>query len=199
MTVCTRFLDLCSNSAQSSQRAPSSLHVFRSGSNTTSELDGNTHISHGHLTTRQGSEQRELVDVAHVANPEDLASHLHEAAAEREVVLLVCSLHNLLSIIASGNTHGGDSIRVLGWIVRARFQSPRLHGQADTLGESVVSLPHVLHTFLQKHSQRLLEPVEKRGGRRVREIPDIVVCYHVLPREKDTRALRRFADLEGLL
>jgi len=76
-----------------------------------------------------GQQQRYLVEVAEMANPEDLPGDLVEAEAEAEVVPLPGVLDNLAAVDVGGHDGGGDRVAEPLLLLGAVLEPPRLHGQ----------------------------------------------------------------------
>ena len=70
-----------------------------------------------------GLQQRYLVEVAEMANPEDLPGDLVEAEAEAEVVPLPGVLDDLAAVDVGGHDDGGD--RVAEPLLLVQFLSPQ--------------------------------------------------------------------------
>ena len=76
-----------------------------------------------------GLQQRYLVEVAEMANPEDLPGDLVEAEAEAEVVPLPGVLDDLAAVDVGGHDGGGDRVAEPLLLLGAVLEPPRLHGQ----------------------------------------------------------------------
>ena len=76
-----------------------------------------------------GLQQRYLVEVAEMANPEDLPGDLVEAEAEAEVVPLPGVLDDLAAVDVGGHDDGGDRVAEPLLLLGAVLEPPRLHGQ----------------------------------------------------------------------
>jgi hypothetical protein len=61
-----------------------------------------THIQHRHLGSGDGSQQHQLVQVAQVSDPEQLAGNLGESRTEREIVAFEGSRDDFGAVDAAG-------------------------------------------------------------------------------------------------
>src|SRR5262245_6492195 len=75
-----------------------------------------------HLHAGERAHQREIVEVAEMADAEHLAAQLGEAGAERHVERLEDDLAQAVRVVASGHQHRGQRSRIL-----ARIERENLH------------------------------------------------------------------------
>jgi uncharacterized protein YciI len=134
-----------------------------------------------HLDAGQGSAQGKLVEVAEVADAEDLALQLREAVAERHVEVLQHHLAEGVGIVAVRHAHGGQHAAVLALVQALDLEAPGAHRPAGRLAVAGMAGKDVLHPLLHQHGNRLLETVKQVGGRRIRRIGKLEATFLPFP------------------
>ena len=131
--------------------------------------DAASRVAKRHLNAGQRAEQHQLVEIAHVADAEQLPRHLGEARAERQVVPLVGDVDDVLALDVRRHHDRADRVGVPLRRLRAQVQAPGFDRRPDALGETMMTGEHVLEAFLEQHRDRLAQAVQHRHRRRVRE------------------------------
>ena len=124
-------------------------------------------IAHRHLGAGDAAEQHQLVQVAQVADAEELAGHPGQTGAERQVVAAVGHVDHFGAVDAGRHQDGAHRIRVPFGRPRAELEAPRLDRRAGALGQPVVPREHVVEPLFEEDRERLAQTVEHRQRRRV--------------------------------
>ncbi len=163
---------------QADRRMAAPIALRRADAAARFDLDAD--IEHGHLRAGDRAEQHELVQIAQMADAEQLAGDFGEAGAEREIVALEGARDDLGAIDAFGHHDRGHGVGVPLRSGRAQLQLPALENRgAHAGGEIGMPVEHILQPLLGEHGERLAQPVHHRQRRRVREIAAGIRLHHV--------------------
>ncbi len=152
-----------------------------------------------HLGEAERADQRAIVDVAEMADAEDLAGDLAEAGAERDVVLLQRDLAEAVGVMARRHQDAGQHGRLLGRVLAEHFESPGLDRGAAGAGKALMAGKDVVEPFLVQHGDAFGEAVQHLRRRRVGEEADLVHVEHVVPRPERLGELRRLRRRQRLV
>src|SRR4051812_5884548 len=152
-----------------------------------------------HLNAGQRAHQREIVEIAKMADAEYLAGQLAEARAERHVERFQNDFANLVGIVSGRRHDRSERARVFARIRREDLESPCAHRAPGRFAVALVACENGIEAFLvEEHLERFAQPIEEIGRRRVRKVALIAVREHLVPRPvaaRQLRALRRFERL----
>src|SRR3990170_2786237 len=149
-------------------RIPTELRLGRRHSRP--ELDLDADVAHGHLGAGDGAKQHQLVQIAQMTDAEQLARHLRQPGAEREIVAAIGAIDHVGAVEAvrhHDRAHGiGMPFRLFG----AELEAPGLDCGARAGGQMAVAREHVVEPLLLEDGERLAQAVEERQGRRIGEV-----------------------------
>src|SRR5579875_851190 len=134
------------------------------------QLEGNPAEVEGQLDAGQGGKDLELVEGAQMADPEDALTQPAQPRAEGEVEPGLGEAEHVVGIAPWREDHGGQRVGALGGTLTEDLEPPGLHRTSDRPGQSRVPREHRLQPLLEEHAQRLTQPEQMEGGRRVGEI-----------------------------
>src|SRR6478672_9874422 len=113
-----------------------------------------------HLAAGERAEQRQVVAVAEMADPEHAALDLAEAGAEREVEALVDQPAHRVGVDAGRHDHAGQHRRPALRLDALDRQLPGVDGGANALGPALMAGEDVVEPLAEQHLERLVEAVE---------------------------------------
>ena len=135
-----------------------------------------------------------------MADAEELACHLGEARAERQVVAVERTRDHVRAVDAFRDHDRRDRVGVPLRGDRAQLEFPAVdHGGAGSAGEIGVALKDILQALLGEHRERFAQSVKHGQGGCVGEISRRVGLHHVGVIEVAARRIRLLGRLERLL
>src|SRR5215469_13619106 len=110
-----------------------------------------------HFNRGDGAEDHRLVQITHVPDPKHVATQSLEPTPQRHIELIETNLAYLVGIVAVGNLHGRDRIRLGARIDRKDLGPvilpPYAHGAPRCFGEAMMARENLVEAFLVDHSQ----------------------------------------------
>ena len=126
-----------------------------------------------------------------MADSEQLARHLRQPGAERQVVAPEGDIDDVCAVDTFGHQDGRDGVRIPLRRLSAKLHTPAVEDRGThARGEVGVARQNVFEAFFLDHVQRFTQAVEHRQRGRVREVSGAVGLDHVAEVEKAAR-LRR--------
>eukprot|EP00955_Chlamydomonas_euryale_P099931 365252-Chlamydomonas_euryale.AAC.18 len=110
--------------------------------------DVHARINHCHLNAHERTRQHELVHVTKVADAEHLSVDLCQANAERQVILCVRMLDDLVRVNALGRLDHSQRVTLPPRLLAQRLQAPAGHRPTAALCQTVVACNDVLKALL---------------------------------------------------
>src|SRR5258708_1649928 len=137
-----------------------------------------------HLDTAERREDLEFVQRAEMTDPEHATAELAQPHAEREVEAIARSGDHDIRVEAVRHHDRGEAVGVRVGLLAEDAEAPGADRRANAVGQPVVPREHVVEALLEQHVERLAEPEQPEGRRRVREESGRVVLEDRTPVEE---------------
>ena len=134
-----------------------------------------------------------------MANAEDLAIDLIETCTERQIVLVIGRLDDVIGIEAFRYNDCRHCVGVPFRPLCACAQTPCFHSRAHGAGQSAMAGEDILQTLFEQHVDRDSKAAQQRRCRSIGEIALRIGLDHIPIIEKAARQFRRFTCLQCLL
>src|SRR5689334_11108009 len=136
-----------------------------------------------HFDTAQRAEQREVVEIAEVADAKHFVAELAQPASERHVEALEYGFPESDFAVTLRHEHSGKRARILGRIETQDLEPPSAYGAARGFRVTIVPLEDVLQALLvDQHLEGFAQSVKQVRRRRIREETVFVRAHHFVPR-----------------
>jgi hypothetical protein len=160
--------------------------------------DLNPDVAQSHFSAGEGAQQHQLVQVAQMADAEQLPRQASEPSAQRQVVAAERHVDHVRGILAFGHHDGAHRVRVPLGRFGAQLQAPGAHRRTHALGETGMAREDRFETLFQDDRERLAQAIQHRNRRRVGEVSRRVRLDHVAEIEEHARAAGLFSGSERL-
>ncbi len=135
-----------------------------------------------------------------MADAEDLALHFAEPGAERHIEPVEDDVAHPVGVIPVRHQHRGQRVRVFARLNAQHFETPAGDGAPRRLAVAGMACEDGVEPLLfEQHLQRLAQPEQQVGRRRVGEKPGLPGFLHRLPVPIGARKLRAFRRGERLV
>ena len=113
-----------------------------------------------HRYAAQRARQHQVVEVAKVADPKNLAFHLTKPGPEGHVKVIEDETAHRVGVVPVGQQDSRERVGVLVGVAADNFEIPGTDGPPGRFGEAIVAGKHVVEPFVEQHRERFVEAEE---------------------------------------